>query len=215
MAQRELRTTLSEFTRNLQECIELSADAHQWVLPGAGGVRPFISPRRRDYMTELAFLRAFQAWEVFIEKSFILYLWGRKPPRGKAPKRYAFPPTQKIASEWVIPEGREYAAWTHAQNVRERAERFFRAGRPFSPVLAGNQTLFNEARTIRNAIAHKSTSATDRFQTLVRGKLGTLPPNMTVGGFLSTTVPATTPPISFLESYLNKIDSAAKLIVPS
>jgi hypothetical protein len=215
VAQRQLRATLSEFSQNLQDCKRLSADAYQWSLPGAHGAHPYISRKRRDHITELAFLHAFQSWEVFMEKSFILYLWGRKPPRGRPPKRYAYPPDFRTAAQWVIPEGRDYAQWTHAQDVRERAERFFKDGRPFSPVLSGNQNLLEEARKIRNAIAHRSTSARVKFEKLARAKLGALPPNLTVGGFLGMTAPGTAPPASFLESYIDKIDLAARLIIPS
>jgi hypothetical protein len=166
-------------------------------------------------MTEMAFLRAFLAWEILVEESFILYLSGQKPPRGRVPKRYAFPPNHKTAMEWVIPEGRPYARWAAAGDVIERAERFFQTGRPFAPVLRGNQSMLDEAQTIRNAIAHRSTSARLKFETVVRPKLGTLPPSLTVGGFLGTTVPRTTPPISFLEFYISQIELAAQQIVPS
>jgi len=164
----------------------------------------------------MAFLRAFLAWEVFVEESFVLYLTGQSPPRGKAPRRFAFPPDFKTATEWVIPEGRAYAGWTVPQHVSNRAERFFRDGKPFAAVLRGNQTTLEESRTIRNAIAHKSMGARDKFEALARPKLGgILPPNLTVGAFLGTTVPGSAPPISFLESYVAKIESAAGLIVRS
>lgn len=166
-------------------------------------------------MTEMAFLRAFLAWESFVEESFILYLAGQKPPRGRAPKRYAFPPNLGAAMEWVIPEGRPYARWAAAEDVIERAERFFQTGRPFAPVLRGNQNALEDVQIIRNAIVHKSTSARMKFERLVRTKLGTLPRNLTVGGFLGSTEPRTTPPISFLEFYVGKIDLAAQQIVPS
>lgn len=166
-------------------------------------------------MTEMAFLRAFLAWEILVEESFILYLSGQEPPRGRAPKRYAFPPNHKTAMDWVVPEGRDYAGWTIASLVSERAERFFQAGRPFAPVLRSNQKMLDDARTIRNAITHKSVTARQKFEIVVRTKLGTLPPGLTVGGFLGTTVPRITPPISFLEFYVGKIDLAAQQIVPS
>ena len=212
MAQRQLRTVLADFLRSLQECKRLSADAYQWSLPGA---QPHISRTRRDLMTEMAFLRAFLAWEVFVEEAFILYLAGQDPPRGRAPNRYAFPPNLETAREWVVPEGRTYAGWTLPAHVSQRAERFFRHGRPFASVFRGNQHALDEARIIRNAIAHKSLSARDKFETFVRTKLGTLPPTLTVGSFLGTTAPRTVPPVSFLESYIGTIDWAARQIVPS
>ena len=215
MPQHRLSTVLNGFLQTLQECRQLAADAQTWSLPGAHGARPYISTKRRDHITEMAFLRAFQAWEVFVEESFILYLWGHKPPRGRAPSRYAFPPSHRTAMEWVIPEGRDYAQWTVAQHVTERAERFFKAGGPFSPVLKGNQNALDEIRTIRNAIAHKSLGARLKFEKMVRDKLSVLPPKLTVAGFLSTTEPKSTPPIVFLEYYIGRIDSAARQIVPS
>lgn len=215
MARRKLRTVLAEFSRSLQECRRLSADAYQWSLPGVPGTRPLISQQRRDHMTEMAFLRGFLAWESFVEESFVLYLCGQKPPRGRTPNRYAFPPDQKTAMAWVIPEGRDYAQWTDAQHVRERAERFFKAGRPFAPVLRGNQSVLDEVRIIRNGITHKSVSARQKFETVVRTKLGSLPPNLTIAGFLAMTVPGSSPPVSFLESYVAKIDLAAQQIIPS
>ena len=215
MAQRKLRTVLAEFLRSLQECRRLSADAYRWSSPGAHRTRPYISRKRRDDMTEMAFLRAFLAWEIFVEESFILYLSGQKPPRGRAPNRYAFPPNQKTARDWVVPERRDYAEWTVPTQVSGRAERFFQAGRPFAPVLRSNQNVLDEVRIIRNAIAHRSVSAREKFETIVRTKLGTLSPNLTLGGFLGTTVPSSTPPVSFLEFYVGKIEFAAQQIVPS
>jgi hypothetical protein len=215
VAQRKLQTVLAEFLRSLQGCRKLSAEAYRWSSRGANGARPHISPMTRDYITEIAFLRAFLAWEVFVEESFILYLIGQKPPRGRAPHRYAFPPNQRTAMEWLVPEGRQYAQWIDPGLVSARAERFFLSGRPFAPVLRNNLSVLGEARTIRNAIAHKSTAAREKFETLVRTKLTTLPPSLTVGGFLGKTIPGSTPPVSFMESYLARIDFAARQIVPS
>jgi hypothetical protein len=214
MAQRRLPTVLADFSRSLQECRQLADDAYLWASPGAGGSRPFISEKRRDHLTETAFLHAFLAWEGFVEESFILYLSGQRPPHGRAPSRYAFPPNHRTAMDWVLPEDGDYTTWTVPSRVSKRAERFFKDGRPFSPVLRSNQSTLDEVRTIRNAIAHKSQSAREKFEKLVRAKLRTLPPKLDVGGFLAKTAPGTTPPISFLEHYFAKIDSAAHQIVP-
>jgi hypothetical protein len=215
MGQRKLRTVLADFLRSLQECRQLADDAHRWSLPGANGKRPYISRKRRDSIAEIAFLRAFLAWETFVEVSFILYLSGQKPPRGRAPYRYTFPPNQKAAIDWVVPEGRDFAKWTHPSLVSGRAERFFRDGRPFAPALRGNQNVLDEARLIRNAITHESGSAREKFENVARTRLGgTLPAKLTLGGFLGTIVPNSAPPISFLEFYVGKIEFAAQQIVP-
>ncbi len=211
MPQRRLQNVLKDLRRTFRDCRDFAADGYGWALPGA---RPHISRKRRDSIAELAFLRSFLAWESFLEESFVLYLLGQKPPRGRAPHRFAIPPNQKSAEEWVIPEGRRYASWA-AIDVSNRAERFFRGGRPFTNALRASQSLLAESGTIRNAIAHESRTAHEKFETLVRAKLGTLPAGLTVGSFLGTTVPGLTPPVSFLEFYLNKIEFAANQIVPT
>ena len=164
-------------------------------------------------MMEIAFLRAFLAWESFLEESFVLYLLGKVPPRGRRPRRFALPPNRGAAQDFVA-EGREYAAWDAASVIR-RAELFFLRGRPFTDPLRANQTLLKEAQTLRNAVVHESASAREKFENLVRVKLGTLPPNSTVGHFLETTVPGSTPPSSFLEFYLDRMNLIAEQIVPS
>lgn len=117
--------------------------------------------------------------------------------------------------EWVIPEGRTFASWGVAHHVSNRAERFFRDGKPFAHVLRANQNLLDEVRVIRNAIAHKSMSARDKFEAIVRHKLGVVAPHTTVGSFLITNDPSAAAPTPFVETYINKIRSAARLIVPS
>lgn len=165
-------------------------------------------------MIEVAFFRAFLAWETFLEESFSLYLAGQKPPRGRAPYRYAFPPNYKTGVDWLNSEGQGYANWTRAQKVSSRAERFFRNGKPFSPVLQASNNAFEELRILRNAIAHASVSTQQKFESLVRNRLLGYPAGLSVGGFLGMIVPGSSPPSSFLESYLLGIESAARQIIP-
>ena len=120
-----------------------------------------------------------------------------------------------MAIGWLIPEGRRYANWSNPSSVIQRSERFFREGRPYSPVLKGNVNFLNEIITIRNAIAHKTSSTREKFVTVVRHKLMTYPAKLTVGGFLAMTIPRSSPPGSFLEHYLAKIEFLGRRIVPS
>jgi hypothetical protein len=166
-------------------------------------------------MTELAMLRGFLAWETFLEESFLLYMVGERSSGGRAPRRMAFPDNYKMAAEWVIPEGSRYASWTEAKRVRGKAERFFAGGRPFAPVLVANISMLDEVRVLRNAIAHASVSTNQKFEALARVKLGNIPPGLTVGKFLGMTVLGSSPPVSYFESYMARIEFAARRIVPS
>lgn len=107
MAPRRLVTALTVFLRCLKDAHDLADDAHKWSIPAQRGARAQISPQRRDTLTEVAFLRAFTSWEIFLEKTFLLYLLGHQGPKGSPPRRYGFPPDKKAASEWCT-EGREY-----------------------------------------------------------------------------------------------------------
>jgi hypothetical protein len=74
-------------------------------------------------------------------------------------------------------------------------------------------------REVYDVFARLNTYSTahsqEKVKNLTRNKLGIYPSNLTVGGFLAMTVPSTSPPESFLESYLSKILFAAQRIVPN
>ena len=86
--------------------------------------------------------------------------------------------------------------------------------KPFTPALQGQQSRLEQLITIRNAIAHGSSAARGKFETLVRKELQALPLNTTVGGFLIRTKPNSHPPISFMEFYLSEVKRVAQKIVP-
>jgi hypothetical protein len=213
MAARRLGTALNTFARALKEAKELADDARQWAIPPAPGARARITNQRRDLLTEIAFLRAFTGWEIFLEETFLLYLLGHRPPRGNAPRRYGFPQDKDAASEWCS-DGKGYAKWG-VVDVRRRADRWFKDGKPFTPALQSQQSRLEQLVTIRNAIAHESSSARGKFENVVRTELQALPPGgITVGGFLVTLKPNSNPPISYLDFYLEQVQQVALNIVP-
>ena len=163
-------------------------------------------------MIELAFLRAFLAWETFLEDAFVLYMLGRRPVSGRRPFRFVLPPDRAWAQE-AVRESRSYAKWD-VQSVSNRATRFFKSGHPFTTVLRANQAFLDEVTTIRNAVAHSSSDAREKFLNLVRNKPGAPAiTNVTVGGFLNTPVPASNPPVMFLDSYVDRVEFLADQLV--
>lgn len=210
MARRQLGSVRVDFDSAVNDCRRLAADAYQW---SASGSKHRISLSRRDSMTELAFLRLYLAWEGFLEEAFLSYLLGLEPPHGRGPVRFANPPTWRAAHELVLPESRDYAVWD-ASTVIRRAERFFRDGRPFSAALRSQQSALDEIRKLRNAVAHRSTSSHEKFKDVARDRLkGTLPPGLSVGGFLGLTIPNSLPPSSFFDLYAGKLGAVANGIV--
>jgi hypothetical protein len=197
----------------MKESRSLANDAYQWASGVGKKGHPYISEKRRDSIVELAFFKAFLAWEAFLEETFVLYIMGYIPPKGPSPKRYYFPPNRAMVEEWLA-EGKEYTKWASSSEVATRAGRHFENGFPFTAVLNSNQVALSDAKTIRNMIAHESASAQLKFENIVRRKLTALPPNTTVGSFLGTTMPAATPLISFFEFYISQFENCAQQIVP-
>lgn len=217
MERRQLSSVQRQLAATLKECRRLATDAVTWSVaapqpPVLPLNRPLISLKRRDSMIELAFLRAFLAWETFLEDIFVLYMLGKRPISGRRPYRYVLPPSRDWAHE-AIREGHRHAKWD-GQSVSNKATRFFRSGHPFTNVLRANQAFFEEAATIRNAIAHSSSDARDMFLRIVRNKAGTPPiANITVGAFLNAHVPASNPPVAFLDFYIDRVEFVADQLV--
>ena len=209
MPSRQLSAVAHRLEHVFGQSRRLVADVQRWSGPGT---RPYITQNRKDLMVELAFLKSFLAWERFLEESFVLYLLGKRAPRGRKPHRFAVPPDAKAARE-LISGNRPFAKWDGAATL-DRASLFFRGGRPYTTAIEPRRHMLKEAQTVRNAIAHESQRAQQLFEALVRNQLGTLPPKATVGWFLSTPVPAVVPPQSFVEHYLYGMESVACQIVP-
>ena len=75
----------------------------------------------------------------------------------------------------VVLAGRNYVDWLPYKVTRERAGIFFRDGGPFGALAVAHEQAFEEARIIRNAIAHDSDHALVVFQSKIVGNLR-LPP---------------------------------------
>ena len=72
----------------------------------------------------------------------------------------------------------------------------------------------NAIRTVRNAIAHTSKSATKKFEDLVRGKVGYLPEGMTPAKFLSEyKVGKKKNDPTFCDHYIDYLKSVAGVLV--
>lgn len=214
-----LKTTFNTLKFNLDASKEFVYQAQHWksldwsamsLPPGIGG----FSRQHEDLVAQIAFLKGFMSWETFLEESFILYLLGTPPPIGTPPTRSIIPLDREKA-EKIVAEGKQYADWTTADLVIQRSERFFATGGPYPNALKIKKPTLEEIKKIRNAVAHPSTYGQDEFKKIVRNKLGSYPPGLTVGQFLTMTIPKSSPPESFLEFYVDILLFLAQEIVPT
>jgi hypothetical protein len=208
-----LNTVLLSLTENLDKTEKLAAAAQMWINSTKKGT-PKFTIHHRDMVIEIAFFRAFLSWEAFIEETFILYLLGKKPPKGKGLNSPVVATTRKAAG--IIIEGdRNYVDWVKTESVMKRAGKIFGDSEPYFSQLKTKRSMFNELIILRNAIAHASLRSQEEFKNLSRTKLaGSYSPGITIGGFLGHTVPGSTPPQSFLEEYLDGLRIVSTLIIP-
>lgn len=216
MAHIQLGRVVLTLEANLNEMEKLAAASQLWVSVTFPRGVPKFSLRHKETVTGLAFLRVFVAWEAFLEQSFILFLLGKKPPVGSKPKRLLKPSSRKMANFIIVSLDKEYVDWNKWDQLKSRANKCFKNGKPFTAALVGQKMLFDELAVMRNAIAHPSAHAQNRFKSLVRSKLqGSYPTNLSVGGFLGMTIPNSSPPESFLEHYIENVNLLADLIIPT
>jgi hypothetical protein len=170
-----------------------------------------LSNRAVEQVYESLFLSAFTAFEVYIEEIFLLLLVS-PPVRARAisgavprvaVKSFA------VARDLVIGPGRKYVDWLPYERTIERAELFFRGGRPFTEVPLAEREFVNRAQVIRNAIAHRSRYSEEKFERQVIAGTALAPRERRPAGYLRGLLSAT-PAVTRYESYANGLLGLAK-----
>jgi len=191
---------LKDLERNVNNCQSLITKVKNLGMPRI----------QVEIITELAFLRIFIAWEIFLEESFIRYLVGAKLPSGYSPKRFVNPSNMEVAKKIILGERREYIKWNSASEVIARSEIYFKDGEPYGNVLQGATTDLDDMNVIRNRITHMSTISKDKFNNFVRRRFGHGIRGMTPGRFLLT--PSSTQ-TTFFDYYVDIIKTTSEIII--
>lgn len=160
---------------------------------------------------ELAYLRCFLAWEVFLEETFYAYMLRKPAPDGTLFQRYVNPVSDEHARK-IVRGQRRYAMWAKSKEVIGRAELFFDHGEPFASGLGAASSDLADMVVVRNRIAHQSGNAKADFLDLVRRKHGSVPRGTNAGRFLLGSEPAATQ--NRFEDYLEVITAVSRVIAP-
>ena len=191
----------------------------------AGHVRRLDSTRRRidglaasgalsrpaaEQMYESLFLGCFTSFEVFLEEAFLALL---VPPPGSRISARARPrinvKSLSIARELVVGPGKKYADWIPFDRTLNKAELFFRGGRPFAELTQPGRDLVAKASVIRNAIAHRSRYSELEFETRIIAGAPLPPRERRPGGYLRGSITAT-PPLTRYENYATALLTVAR-----
>ena len=129
------------------------------------------------------YLSLFTEFEGTIEKLFLGLLSGRYYSKNRSIQCTSkIKPTNKTQD--VVFGGRSYVDWLpYNENTLPRAKRFFLNGEPFTLIDNNCRDNLSDYCTIRNAIAHRSDIAHQRFQNMI-SSLPILPQERTPAGYL-------------------------------
>jgi hypothetical protein len=167
---------------------------------------------RIELAYELSYLRAFTAWEDFLEQAFLRYLCGYAARHGQeTPSSGAYCTTISTAKATVYGT-RSYLLWHNPGAVVTRAKSHFTAGSRFETVISSIQGRLEHFSSIRHRIAHAHADASfDAATMALAGKRyrGSRP-----GRFLRDWAPHSPTPTRWLDMILVEFRGLAHQITP-
>jgi hypothetical protein len=128
------------------------------------------------------FLRTVTAFEGMMEELFVGLLAGGITPGRHVHPRVTFQ-SHSVARD-VMLGGRAYVDWLPYHYTSKRAEAFFRAGYPFCNLTKADKEQLERIILIRNAVAHQSRAARQKFESDVIGTTPLLARERTPAGYL-------------------------------
>lgn len=195
--------TEATLKQEFSKCISYISRAHSVTIAG----NDILTSDEIRFITESSFLKAFIAWETFLERSFILYITGLPNKAGFIAIRHASPLSGEHAAN-MLKGTQKYVDWSNPEIVRKLANLYLQNGDPINSVISSiNSDLF-DLKTIRNAAAHLTTTTITPLNALAQRKIGTTTTNINVGDFIMTPDP-TSPTLTIFESYLKTLEAAA------
>lgn len=168
----------------------------------------------RHLLYEAIFLRLFRAYENLLESVFISYLTGEQTAGG-APVPSHVVPTCRDHARAIVTSSQPFLDWTSPQTVIKRAETYIIGGEPIRTAITSSQSHLQQAKKIRNHIAHNSTESAKDFRNIVVTFLLTAPlGNLSAGEFLTLTPPSG--PCArreILSFFVDKLESTARALI--
>lgn len=199
------------FATSLTDAVALAVDCRRFKLDGGNGPE-WIGRERTELIAGFASLRVHLAWEEFLEETFVRYLCGIPPTGGAGPVLRQPQCANLTAARTLMLGGKDFVGWQR-KPARKRARRYFDAGYNYTPALIAAADSIDTLVAVRNAVAHRSPSATRIFYERVRGRLGYLPAGVTPGRFLLRDDPKY-PGRKVIESLARDLRAAANTIAP-
>lgn len=192
------RTAIDKCTK----AINMVSSSNEFYVNGAVINTVSYSNDLNSCVIEGAFLQIFTAFESFLEDSFICYMSGQVGLNGKSIVRYVLPTDDEHAQRLIVGISR-FADFTNRDTILKLASSFFENGGSYT-FLNSISKDFEEMKILRNAITHISPESRNKFENMVRTKLGGLPIGTTTASFLNTFI-STGSRITFFSQYKDTV----------
>lgn len=176
-------------------------------------VKAVLTTRRLEALYEMAFLRAFVSWEVFLEGALTRYLCGYVSAHGPLPvapgKAYAATLTD---AEVLILDGRSHRLWHNPNDVIKRCRKHFALGCHYESVLSSATARLQEMANVRHRVAHGQKDALKKFDAATLYFVGRHYPAASAGRFLRDWVPGKSPPERWISELAKELVGLASQI---
>lgn len=156
------------------------------------------------------FIEVFTNFENLIEKLFFGLLT-RQFINSSGTKPLVPKSSSQLVSALLLIGGKNYLDWLPYDRTLERAKIIFPSGEPFTLLSNDQKQKLKEYHLIRNAIAHKSDNAKQKFEREVIGSRTLLPREKTPVGFLRSQFRASPIQIQY-ENIVQELQSMAHTI---
>jgi len=168
-----------------------------------------LSTRDVEKVYEALYLRSIIFFEGFVEDLFFGLLTKRLRPSYKDVVARVNIKSDTVAQDIVL-NGKLYIDWLPYKNTEDLARLYFRGGRPFTFLDSRDKGDITNMITIRNVVAHQSSSSLEKFhKNIISNTHGLLPREKTAAGFLRSQF-RTSPDQTRFEFYQFRIFEIAK-----
>ena len=168
---------------------------------------------RLELLYELAFLRVFVEWELFLAQALLRLMCGYSASSGIATLRAGvrFSATLQAAQVSLLGK-RQYLLWHNPVKTIARANARF-SNSSFQTVIGSNTSRLESFAAIRHRIAHGQTDARANFDVATMQLVHRRYPGSRAGRFLRDWDTTSTPNVRWLESIGDELSSLAAQIV--
>lgn len=163
---RKMPPLAAQFRQSVSEALALArAGDLAAAAPVGGSLRGEWHVARVELLYELAYLRIFVEWELFLEQTFLRYLCGYVSVGG-----HIYPPAVGSfyatlqAAETAILAGRPFALWHDPIRVIGRARQLLTRC-PHESVIASHTARLVDLAAVRHRIVHGQKDAKQKFDT--------------------------------------------------